>query len=145
MPIIFVKIPCKLLYAIHVAWRILINSFLPHSISKFLVAYIQLPIYNADSYWPCTFSTPKVFLFSMSITSAIWMLAMSSQCWHSTANKQLKWLLWRNTQDGFPIIKVFYYVFLSIHNYITAHSVSSTYSSLNYNYKHCRNLFDKNT
>ena len=50
-PIIVVKVPCKLLYVIQV------KEFL----SEFLVAYITI----VASDWPCTFFTPKVFLFSI--------------------------------------------------------------------------------
>ena len=60
-PIIVVKVPCKLLYVIQVK-QFLITSW-PYLISEFLVAYITI----VASDWPCTFFTPKVFLFSISL------------------------------------------------------------------------------
>ena len=31
------------------------------------VFWLHIPIYNATSDWPCTFCTPRVFLFSISL------------------------------------------------------------------------------
>ena len=65
-PIIIVKVPCKLLYVIQVKeFLIKCLTSWPYLISEFLVAYITI----VASDWPRTFFTPKVFLFSMIITS----------------------------------------------------------------------------
>ena len=62
-PIIVVKVPCKLLYVIQVKeFLIKCSTSWPYLISEFLVAYITI----VASDWPCTFFTPKVFLFSIS-------------------------------------------------------------------------------
>ena len=64
-PIIVVKVPCKLLYVIQVKeFLIKCSTSWPYLISEFLVAYITI----VASDWPRTFFTPKVFLFSMSLT-----------------------------------------------------------------------------
>ena len=64
-PIIVVKVPCKLLYAIQVKeFLIKCSTSWPYLISEFLVAYITI----VASDWPRTFFTPKVFLFSICIT-----------------------------------------------------------------------------
>ena len=64
-PIIVVKVPCKLLYVIQVKeFLIKCSTSWPYLISEFLVAYITI----VASDWPRTFFTPKVFLFSISIT-----------------------------------------------------------------------------
>ena len=61
-PIIVVKVPCKLLYAIQVKeFLIKCSTSWPYLISEFLVAYITI----VASDWPRTFFTPKVFLFSI--------------------------------------------------------------------------------
>ena len=61
-PIIVVKVPCKLLYVIQVKeFLIKCSTSWPYLISEFLVAYITI----VASDWPCTFFTPKVFLFSI--------------------------------------------------------------------------------
>ena len=61
-PIIVVKMPCKLLYVIQVKeFLIKCSTSWPYLISEFLVAYITI----VASDWPCTFFTPKVFLFSI--------------------------------------------------------------------------------
>ena len=58
-PIIVVKVPCKLLYVIQVKeFLIKCSTSWPYLISEFLVAYMA-------SDWPCTYFTPKVFLFSI--------------------------------------------------------------------------------
>ena len=64
-PIIVVKVPCKLLYAIQVKeFLIKCSTSGPYYlISEFLVAYITI----VASDWPRTFFTPKVFLFSISL------------------------------------------------------------------------------
>ena len=64
-PIIVVKVPCKLLYCVIQVKKFLIkcSTFWPYLISEFLVAYITI----VASDWPCTFFTPKVFLFSISL------------------------------------------------------------------------------
>ena len=63
-PIIVVKVPCKLLYVIQVKkFLIKCSTSWPYLISEFLVAYITI----VASYWPHTFFTPKVFLFSISL------------------------------------------------------------------------------
>ena len=65
-PIIVVKVPCKLLYVIQVKeFLIKCSTSWPYLISEFLVAYITI----VASDWPRTFFTPKVFLFSIIITS----------------------------------------------------------------------------
>ena len=65
-PIIVVKVPCKLLYVIQVKeFLIKCSTSWPYLISEFLVAYITI----VASDWPCTFFTPKVFLFSIMLTS----------------------------------------------------------------------------
>ena len=64
-PIIVVRVPCKLLYVIQVKeFLIKCLTSWPYLISEFLVAYITI----VASDWPCTFFTPKVFLFSIYIT-----------------------------------------------------------------------------
>ena len=64
-PIIVVKVPCKLLYVIQVKeFLIKCSTSWPYLISEFLVAYITI----VASDWPRTFFTPKVFLFSISLT-----------------------------------------------------------------------------
>ena len=64
-PIIVVKVPCKLLYVIQVKeFLIKYSTSWPYLISEFLVAYITI----VASDWPRTFFTPKVFLFSISIS-----------------------------------------------------------------------------
>ena len=66
-PIIVVKVPCKLLYVIQVKeFLIKCSTSWPYLISEFLVAYITI----VASDWPRTFFTPKVFLFSLLITSS---------------------------------------------------------------------------
>ena len=61
-PIIVVKVPCKLLYVIQVKeFLIKCSTSWPYLISEFLIAYITI----VASDWPCTFFTPKVFLFSI--------------------------------------------------------------------------------
>ena len=61
-PIIVVKVPCKLLYVTQVKeFLIKCSTSWPYLISEFLVAYITI----VASDWPCTFFTPKVFLFSI--------------------------------------------------------------------------------
>ena len=66
-PIIVVKVPCKLLYVIQVKeFLIKCSTSWPYLISEFLVAYITI----VASDWPCTFFTPKVFLFSINLTRA---------------------------------------------------------------------------
>ena len=63
-PIIVVKVPCKLLYVNQVKeFLIKCSTSWPYLISEFLVAYITI----VASDWPRTFSTPKVFLFSIHI------------------------------------------------------------------------------
>ena len=64
-PIIVVKVPYKLLYVIQVKeFLIKCSTSWPYLISKFLVAYITI----VASDWPRTFfTTPKVFLFSISL------------------------------------------------------------------------------
>ena len=65
-PIIVVKVPCKLLYIIQVKeFLIKCSASWPYLISEFLVAYITI----VASDWPCTFFTPKVFLFSIMFTT----------------------------------------------------------------------------
>ena len=65
-PIIVVKVPCKILYVIQVKeFLIKCSTSWPYLISEFLVAYITI----VASDWPCTFFTPKVFLFSIHILS----------------------------------------------------------------------------
>ena len=65
-PIIVVKVPCKLLYVIQVKeFLIKCLTSWPYLISEFLVAYITI----VASDWPRTFFTPKVFLFSIILTS----------------------------------------------------------------------------
>ena len=65
-PIIVVKVPCKLLYVIQVKeFLIKCSTSWPYLTSEFLVAYITI----VASDWPRTFFTPKVFLFSIIITS----------------------------------------------------------------------------
>ena len=65
-PIIVVKVPCKLLYVIQVKeFLIKCLTSWPYLISEFLVAYITI----VASDWPRTFFTPKVFLFSITITN----------------------------------------------------------------------------
>ena len=67
-PIIVAKVPCKLLYIIQVKeFLIKCSTSWPYLISEFLVAYITI----VASDWPRTFFTPKVFLFSISITQVI--------------------------------------------------------------------------
>ena len=64
-PIIVVKVPCKVLYVIQVKeFLIKCSTSWPYLISEFLVAYITI----VASDWPCTFFTPKVFLFSIVVT-----------------------------------------------------------------------------
>ena len=59
-PIIVVKVPCKLLYVIQVKeFLIKCSTSWPYLVSELLVAYTIMA-----SDWPCTFFTPKVFLFS---------------------------------------------------------------------------------
>ena len=66
-PIIVVKVPCKLLYVIQVKeFLIKCSISWPYLISEFLVAYITI----VASDWPHTFFIPKVFLFSIELTSA---------------------------------------------------------------------------
>ena len=62
-PIIVMKVPCKLLCVIQVKVLIKCSTSWPYLISEFLVAYITI----VASDWPCTFFTPKVFLFSISL------------------------------------------------------------------------------
>ena len=65
-PIIVVKVPCKLLYVIQVKeFLIKCSTSWPYLISEFLVANITI----VASDWPRTFFTPKVFLFSIYISS----------------------------------------------------------------------------
>ena len=65
-PIIVVKVPCKLLYVIQVKeFLIKCSTSWPYLISEFLVAYITI----VASDWPRTFFTPKVFLFSISLST----------------------------------------------------------------------------
>ena len=65
-PIIVVKVPCKLLYVIQVKeFLIKCSTSWPYLISEFLVAYITI----VASDWPHTFFTPKVFLFSIYVTT----------------------------------------------------------------------------
>ena len=65
-PIIVVKVPCKLLYVIQVKeFLIKCSTSWPYLISEFLVAYITI----VASDWPRTFFTPKVFLFSILLTT----------------------------------------------------------------------------
>ena len=60
--------PCKLLYVIQVKeFLIKCSTSWPYLISEFLVAYITI----VASDWPRTFFTPKVFLFSIIITSTV--------------------------------------------------------------------------
>ena len=67
-PIIVVKVPCKLLYVIQVKeFLIKCSTSWPYLISEFLVAYITI----VASDWPRTFFTPKVFLFSIRITTGL--------------------------------------------------------------------------
>ena len=67
-PIIVVKVPCKLLYVIQVKeFLIKCLTSWPYLISEILVAYITI----VASDWPCTFFTPKVFLFSYVLTYII--------------------------------------------------------------------------
>ena len=69
-PIIVVKVPCKLLYVIQVKeFLIECSTSWPYLISEFLVAYITIVASN----WPRTFFTPKVFLFSIMITTATYL------------------------------------------------------------------------
>ena len=64
-PIIVVKVPCKLLYVIQVKeFLIKCSTSWPYLISEFLVAYITI----VASDWPRNFFTPKVFLFSITLT-----------------------------------------------------------------------------
>ena len=64
-PIIVVKVPCKLLYIIQVKeFLIKCSTSWPYLISEFLVAYITI----VASDWPRAFFTPKVFLFSLTVT-----------------------------------------------------------------------------
>ena len=67
-PIIVVKICYKLLYVIQVVKRFLISNFLASTDIKVLVA----PVCNAASNWLRTFFTPKVFLFSIQLTSYLY-------------------------------------------------------------------------
>ena len=67
-PIIVVKVPCKLLYVIQVKeFLIKCSTSWPYLISEFLVAYITI----VASDWPHIFFTPKVFLFSITLTSFV--------------------------------------------------------------------------
>ena len=67
-PIIVVKVPCKLLCVIQVKeFLIKCLTSWPYLISEFLVAYITI----VASDWPRTFFTPKVFLFSITLTCPI--------------------------------------------------------------------------
>ena len=67
-PIIVVRVPCKLLYVIQVKeFLIKCLTSWPYLISEFLVAYITI----VASDWPRTFFTPKVFLFSITLTAVL--------------------------------------------------------------------------
>ena len=75
--------PCKLLYVIQVkGFLIKCSTSWPYLISEFLVAYITI----VASDWPRTFFTPKVFLFSISIT----FIAMPQVCMNNTG-VTVKW------------------------------------------------------
>ena len=59
-PIIVVKMPCKLMYVIQVkVFLIKCSTSWPYLISEFLVTY--------NHYWPRTFFTARLFLFSISL------------------------------------------------------------------------------
>ena len=78
-PIIVVKVPCKLLYAIQVKeFLIKCSTSWPYLISEFLVAYITI----VASDWPRTFFTPKVFLFSIDYYCDLYSLLERIHCPH---------------------------------------------------------------
>ena len=109
-PIIVVKICYKLLYVIQVVKKIFdkyVSSW-PQLISKFLVA----PICNADSDWPRTFFTPKVFLISISLLfwKQILLLASSREVLHGRGvarGGHTWWGIWLTVTDLCPTIKIY--------------------------------------
>ena len=65
-PIILVKICHKLLYVIQVVWNVFNRWLLGLSWYQTFWSHIRRYC-RAASYWPRTFFTPKVFLFSISL------------------------------------------------------------------------------
>ena len=64
-PIIVVITPCKLLYVILVAKMIFIEQFVDLSWNQRFMLHVCSYTHNVASTWPCTFFTPRAFLFSI--------------------------------------------------------------------------------
>ena len=101
-PIIVVKVPCKLLYAIQVKeFLIKCSTSWPYLISEFLVAYITI----VASDWPRTFFTPKVFLFSIQVTSRRMDAVLASYKGHIFEKQESKMSAYTVSNSANKLIK----------------------------------------